>query len=708
MHLVQVHNWSIIDNFGRLIQKSFLIFMALISLLPQAGKGESIARSWNEQLLNAIRKDIPNPPVHARNLFHLSAITYDIWAAYDDKATGYLIREKRDSATSETEIANAISRASYQFLLDRYKSSVGFIQIRKDLQGLMEQLGLPLAYSVNLASDEEKFAMQVMQTYLDFFKEDGSYENGDGITDWAFDLPWDFSYHDSGYQSVNEPYLIIGPFRTMAYPNRWQPLAFETRITQNGLEVSSLQTFLGAQWGQVIPFGLEKSDLNNNVYFDPGMPPQLGGEGDALYKTEFADVVRYSRLLDTNNGDLMDISPSGFGNNTLGTNDGEGYTVNPSTGQPYTPNLVPISDFGRVLAEFWADGPDSETPPGHWNTLANYASDHPEIIKKIGGSGEVVDDLEWDVKLYFALNGALHDAAVAAWGCKRQYDYVRPVTAIKHMGLLGQSSRPDLPSYNSGGLPLIEGQIELVTDESSQEGERHHDFQGHVGEVVIKAWVAADQENGIATSGVRWIFPSDWMPYQRDTFVTPAFPGYVSGHSVFSRSAAEVLAAFTGSPYFPGGMGSFTAKANDFLEFDEGPSVDVELQWATYFDASDQAGLSRLYGGIHVSVDDFPGRIMGSQCGKKAIKLAQHYYDGSISSRALEKIENLGIVALPNGSCKVTFQSIRGFQYQLQYSSDLEGFTSLTDPVVAEDDTTSLIAPPIPGFDYGFYKVILK
>jgi hypothetical protein len=41
----------------------------------------------------------------------------------------------------------------------------------------------------------------------------------------------------------------------------------------------------------------------------------------------------------------------------------------------------------------------------------------------------------------------------------------------------------------------------------------------------------------------------------------------------------------------------------------------VALTWATYYDAADEAGLSRIYGGIHPALDDFPGRILGSQAG---------------------------------------------------------------------------------------------
>jgi hypothetical protein len=119
------------------------------------------------------------------------------------------------------------------------------------------------------------------------------------------------------------------------------------------------------------------------------------------------------------------------------------------------------------------------------------------------------------------------------------------------------------------------------------------------------------------------------MPYQRRTFVTPAFPGYVSGHSTFSRAAAEVLTALTGSAYFPGGLGEFEATPGDYLVFEDGPSVAVRLQWGTYYDAADQAGQSRIFGGIHISADDYNGRRLGSTVGLDAWAHARTYFDGS-------------------------------------------------------------------------------
>jgi hypothetical protein len=136
-----------------------------------------------------------------------------------------------------------------------------------------------------------------------------------------------------------------------------------------------------------------------------------------------------------------------------------------------------------------------------------------------------------------------------------------------------------------------------------------------------------DPEREVGGSG--WIRAVDWMPYQKATFVTPPFPGYVSGHSTFSRAAAEVLAAFTGSEYFPGGLGEWKVPPGS-LQFEAGPAAPVTLQWATYFDASDQAGISRLYGGIHVRADDFAGRVMGSTCGTEAWEKAREYWTGSV------------------------------------------------------------------------------
>jgi hypothetical protein len=395
----------------------------------------------------------------------------------------------------------------------------------------------------------------------------------------------------------------------------------------------------------------------------------------------------------------MNISPGAFGNNSLGANDGTGHPVNPATGQPYASDLVKRGDFLRALAEFWADGPTSETPPGHWNTIANYIADYPGFQKRIGGTGAVVDDLEWDVKVYFALNGATHDAACAAWSLKRFYDGGRPIEYIRYMGQSGQSSDPtDQQTYHPNGLPLISNLIERVTQFTAQPGGRHEGVP--VNGIAIRTWtVPADPTN--QAGGIKWIWSETWMPFQRATFVTPAFPGFISGHSTFSRAAAEVLTAITGSAFFPGGLGTFTVASNS-LTIERGPSQTVVMQWGTYFDAADQAGLSRLYGGIHPSADDFTGRRVGAQCGQGAWALARQYFDGSIVSNSV----TLAIRSLNPGQCELRYGTFRGLHYKLQSTADfLLPFTDEPGGFVQATDTwaVKVESPPEPR---KFYRVV--
>src|SRR5689334_24370067 len=107
------------------MKRVFLGFLlATVSFFSTSlNAAQSIARTWDEQNLSAIRIDTPNPPVHARNLFHLSVVMYDAWAAYDPCAVGYLVREKHNSACVMAARNEAISYAAYRLLKERYAYS---------------------------------------------------------------------------------------------------------------------------------------------------------------------------------------------------------------------------------------------------------------------------------------------------------------------------------------------------------------------------------------------------------------------------------------------------------------------------------------------------------------------------------------------------------------------------------------------------------
>lgn len=580
--------------------------------------GWSVARRWDEALLNAIRRALPAPTVHARNLFHTSVAMWDAWAAYDPDAAGYLVQEKVVAGDVEAARDEAISYAAYRVLEHRYLNAVGAADSILEFDRLMEDLCYPIGFTSTTGDFPAALGNRIAAAVIEAGLEDGSNE-ADG--------------YSSDYEPVNPPLLVAGPEIEMSDPNRWQPLQLEHMISQNGIPVENgVQQFIGPHWGHVTGFALPDGG-EDGLPMDLGPPPLLGDTPtDGAFKDSAVEVIRLSSQLDPAAGTTIDISPATIGANPLGTNDGHGYEVNPITGEPYAENLVDLGDFSRVLAEFWADGPASETPPGHWNVIANTVSDSPDFFFRIGGVGPRVDRLEWDVKMYFALNGAVHDAAVAAWGAKGYYDSVRPISMIRYMGSLGQSSDPGGPSYHPDGLPLVPGLVEVVDEATTGPGRRHRELAGHEGEIAVYAWAGNPQDPENETAGAAWILATEWVPYQQPTFVTPAFAGYVSGHSTFSRAAAEVLTAITGSEFFPGGISEWTVPAGS-LGFEAGPTDEVTLQWASYYDAADQAGISRLYGGIHVAADDFGGRRMGSQCGDAAWALAQRYYEGTVRGR---------------------------------------------------------------------------
>ncbi len=579
----------------------------------------SVARRWDEALLDAIRRALPNPPVHARNLFHTSVAMWDAWATYDPAAQGYLFTEKSRAGDVEAARRAAMSYAAYNVLTARYIKSVGGSESLSEFADVMETLCYPIDTVSTDGDSPAAIGNRIAQLVLATSAQDGSNE-ADG-------------YAASDYQPVNGPLVVAQSGTVVSDPNRWQPLQIEHMISQNGIPVTNgVQQAVGPHWGHVTSFALP-ADTGAGTPIDPGPPPRVGADSpsDAAYKAQAVEVVQLSSELDPADGVVIDISPAALGNNHLGSNDGTGRPLNPITGKPYEPDLVLRADFARVMAEFWADGPSSETPPGHWNVLANLVSDELDPDLRVGGSGEPVDRLQWDVKLYLALNGAVHDAAIAAWGLKGHYDSARPISMIRYLAGRGQSSDAALPAYDPEGIPLVPGVIEVVTPETTAPGGRHEGLAGHEGEIAVRAWRGTPPDPTTDVSGVGWILAADWVPYQLPTFVTPSFPGFVSGHSAFSRAGAEVLTGFTGSEYFPGGMSGYTIKANS-LKFELGPSSDIRLEWASYYDASDQAGRSRLYGGIHIAADDLLGRRIGSECGIDAWKLAQHYFDGTAGS----------------------------------------------------------------------------
>ncbi len=299
----------------------------------------------------------------------------------------------------------------------------------------------------------------------------------------------------TGYQPVNTPSQVNDP-------NRWQPLLVPS--AQGG---SQAQRFIAPHWGLVTPFA-----LTSGAQFRPASMPNL------YPSAGYAEQAQ----------ELIDLSAD-------------------------------LTDEQKTITEFWADGPGTALPPGHWAEFAQW------IARRDAHT------LDQDAQLFFVLANALFDASIAVWDCKRVFDSVRPITAIRFLKA-GQQ---------------------------------------------IRAW-------GGPYKGTQTIPGEQWQAYQIGAQPTPAFPEFTSGHSAFSSAAAEVLRSFTGSDHF--GY-SVTVKAGTSpVEVGAVPATDLTLTFATFSDAADQAGMSRRYGGIHFKEGDLQSRALGRLVGAQAWAKAKSYF----------------------------------------------------------------------------------
>jgi hypothetical protein len=337
-----------------------------------------------------------------------------------------------------------------------------------------------------------------------------------GVGNVACQAVLNYRHHDGSNQLGDVPggepgvpysdYTGYAPVNTpdqINDPNRWQPLR-----VPNGMGGFVIQVYGNPYWGNVFKF-------------NPKLPDFLTEGPDRYPSLDYAQGV--DRILEY----------SAF-----------------------------LNDETKVIAEYWANGPSSELPPGHWALFGEFVSRRD--------SHSIADDVE----MFFALGNAILDASIESWGTKTIFDSVRPVTAVHFL-------------------------------KNNQK---------------VLAW-------GGPFQGTKQINGQDWQPYQALTVVTPPFPEYYSGHSVFSAAGAEVLKRFTGSPVF----GDCFTQAPGTSRVEPGltPQNPVTLCWSTFEEAADQAGMSRRYGGIHFIPGDLTGRALGQKIGAIDFDYAKDLYTGA-------------------------------------------------------------------------------
>ena len=176
-----------------------------------------------------------------------------------------------------------------------------------------------------------------------------------------------------------------------------------------------------------------------------------------------------------------------------------------------------------AIAQFWADGAGTVTPPGHWNVIARDLATQRKLSPAE------------NARLFAMLNIALADAAILCWDCKYDCHFWRPITAIQN----ADSDKNPATEKDAAWTPLLE---------------------------------------------------------------TPPFPEYTSGHSTFSSAAATVLATFFGSDEI-----AFSTTSDAMPGFSR--------TFHSLSEAAAEAGISRIFGGIHFMSANQQGLASGARLG---------------------------------------------------------------------------------------------
>lgn len=270
--------------------------------------------------------------------------------------------------------------------------------------------------------------------------------------------------------------------------------------------------FLTPHWYRVKPFAIERPEQ-----FRPGPPPRTDTD-DATLRREVEVVLAYNRHL---------------------------------------------TKEEKAVVEFMRDGPRSTGQSGHWLRFAQDVSrrDH--------------QNLEQDVKLYFAVANVAHDAFVACWETKRHYDSSRPWTLVRH--------------YYAGQR--------------------------------IVGWAGPE-------GGVREMPAEEWHPYSPLSFITPPFPGYTSGHATVSGACSKLLELFTGSDEY----GFLERRPHcELTERVAGDEVDLDLP--TFSAVAEMAAKSRALGGYHIPVDNEVGLRVGRELAEWSWPRYRAYFEGTAKVR---------------------------------------------------------------------------
>jgi hypothetical protein len=400
-----------------------LLAVTALTFTPPFVHGQATPNTvvqWNNAALQGVRDSKLGPPMVARALAIVHTCIYDAWSAYDSTAVGTQFGSQLRRPQSERTTANKDKAISFA----AYRALVDVMP--HDQATVYDPLMATLGYDpADLSTDITKpdgIGNVACAAVLNFRHHDGSNQLGDLH-------PGAYSDY-TGYVSANAPSTVPVIAATVQDVNRWQPLQY---IDATG--TFSTQTFSGPFWGRVIPFALTSGNQFRTLIRSYG-PLKLGSPGFVQQAKE-----------------LIDLSAN-------------------------------LTDRQKMIAEYWANGPRTELPPGHWNLFAQFISarDH-----------HTIDD---DAKMFFALTNAIFDAGIASWDAKRAFDSVRPITAIPVL-FRGKTIRswggPGKGTVSIDGSQWIPYQPSTFPTPPFAEYTSGHSTFSAAGAAILRHWTQSDR-----------------------------------------------------------------------------------------------------------------------------------------------------------------------------------------------------------------------
>lgn len=233
-----------------------------------------------------------------------------------------------------------------------------------------------------------------------------------------------------------------------------------------------------------------------------------------------------------------------------------------------------LTNTQKMLAEYWAGGPHTVTPPGMWMVFMDV------VIRSNGIC--LVDE----IKNYAVVASGLYQSSITAWRLKRIFMQARPVQKLRQY-YYDEAISQGWNSETLGQYWLPYQELNFVTPSFPDNPSGHSTFSSTSAKLFCYL-LGTDQinlKNPVSNLEILRYF-SPVLTHMTDFSINNVF--------IFPKTS-QVLAS--------------------------DPTCGVSLGWSTWSDMAQSSGKSRIYGGIHVESSNQSGLFLGKSIGDKIWKL---------------------------------------------------------------------------------------